>query len=114
MGGWIEKPWIHCLAPATFSEKGRMVQTAFQRLKPRLQSYSSLVNRLLNFYGLEGIPMPYTMEDFKREVAQDVLKELTPKQRLEGLSAEEIESYLKELKAAQDKTSPDLPKPPSS
>ena len=58
--------------------------------------------------------MPYTMEDFEREVAQKVLKKLTPEQRLEGLTAEEIESYLKKLKAAEDKTSPDRPKPPSS
>ena len=67
--------------------------------------------------------MPYTMEDFEREVAQKVLKKLTPEQRLEGLSPKEllshvplveIETYLKEQKAAQEKTSPDLPKPPSS
>jgi hypothetical protein len=67
--------------------------------------------------------MPYTMEDFKREVAQDVLKKLTPAQRLkglsveerlEGLSAEEIETYLKKHKTAQDRTSPDPPQPPST
>jgi hypothetical protein len=106
-----------------FSGDQKRIATAFQRLQPRLQSYSSLVNQLLKYYGLEGIPMPYTMEDLKREVAQDVLKELTREQRLEGLSPEEllshlplveIEAYLKKHKAAQDKTSPDQPKPQSS
>ncbi|HEV3078826.1 MAG TPA: hypothetical protein VGY66_03580 [Gemmataceae bacterium] len=106
-----------------FSGDQKRIATAFQRLQPRLQSYSSLVNELLEYYGLEGIAMPYTMEDFEREVAQKVLKKLTPEQRLEGLSPKEllshvplveIETYLKEQKAAQEKTSPDPPKPPSS
>jgi len=106
-----------------FSGDQQRIATAFQRLQPRLQSYSSLVNELLEYYGLEGIAMPYTMEDFEREVAEKVLKKLTPQQRLEGLSPEEllshlpvaeIESYLKKQKAAQEKTSPDLPKTPSS
>jgi hypothetical protein len=115
-----------------FSGDQKRIATAFQRLKPRLQSYSSLVNELLEYYGLEGIAMPYTMEEFEREVAEKVLKKLTPQQRLKGLSPEdrleglspeellshltvaEIESYLKKQKAAQEKTSPDLPKTPSS
>ena len=60
--------------------------------------------------------MPYTMEDFRRELKQEVLKTLTPEERLEGLppekrleglspekrleglSPEEIENYLKNLK----------------
>ena len=109
-----------------FSGDQQRIATAFQRLQPRLQSYSSLVNQLLKYYGLEGIPMPYTMAEFEREVAQKVLKKLTPEQRLEGLSPEdrlqglsaeelaEIESYLKKQKTAQEKTSPGLPKTPSS
>jgi len=109
-----------------FSGDQKCIATAFQRLQPRLQSYSSLVNQLLKYYGLEDIPMPYTMEDFEREVKQDFLKKLTPEERLEGLSPEqlqqllshlplaEIETYLKKQKAGQEKTSPDRPKPPSS
>ena len=109
-----------------FSGDQKRIATAFQRLQPRLQSYSSLVNELLEYYGLEGIAMPYTMEDFEREVAQKVLKKLTPEQRLEGLSPEErveglspeqlqqLLSHLQKQKAGQEKTSPDRPKPPSS
>jgi hypothetical protein len=117
-----------------FSGDQKRIATAFQRLQPRLQSYSSLVNELLEYYGLEGIAMPYTMEDFEREVGQKVLKKLTPEQRLEGLSPEElvkglspeqlqqllshlpladIETYLQKQKAGQEKTSPDRPKPPA-
>jgi hypothetical protein len=118
-----------------FSGDQKRIATAFQRLQPRLQSYSSLVNQLLKYYGLEGMPMPYTMEDLEREVAQDVLKKLTPEQRLKGLSPEErleglspeerleglspeqlqqLLSHLQKQKAGQEKTSPDRPKPPSS
>lgn len=34
--------------------------------------------------------MPYTMEDFEREVQEDVLKKLTPEQRLRGMSPKEL------------------------
>ena len=77
-----------------FNGDQKRIATAFQRLQPQLQSYSSLVNKLLNYYGLEGIRMPYTMEDFKREAAEDLLKELTPEQRLAGLSPEALLSHL--------------------
>jgi len=51
--------------------------------------------------------MPYTMEDFRREVACEHLAELTAEERLVGLPAEEvlvhytedqIEAYLKRLR----------------
>jgi hypothetical protein len=118
-----------------FSGEEQRIATAFQRLQPRLQSWSSLLNELLGFYGLEGIAMPFTMEDFEREVEEKVLNKVTAEkllahlteeqrlkglsaekrleglsaqERLEGLSAEEIENYLKKLK---DKSSPESPKP---
>jgi hypothetical protein len=51
--------------------------------------------------------MPYTIEDFRLDVAREQLKNLTPEERikglpaekrLEGLSVEEIESYLRKIK----------------
>jgi hypothetical protein len=66
--------------------------------------------------------MPYTMEDFKRDSAQELLNELTPEQRLKGLSPEqllsvvplaEIEKYIKKHKAAQNKDAPEQPDKPS-
>ena len=81
----------------------------------RLQSanVSTLVNRLFASYRKEGLTMPYTMDDFRKEVALEVLEELTPEQRLRGLPAEErlrglppeqIEEYLRRLRQ-QPKTS---------
>jgi hypothetical protein len=106
-----------------FSGDQERIARAFQRLQPgQLQSWSSTVNQLLTFYGLEGMPMPYTMEDLEREVQERILGKmtpeqllarLTPEQRLEGLSREQIENYLKKLKPASDRTSPKPPDTPS-
>jgi len=55
--------------------------------------------------------MSYTMADYRRDTAEEYLKELTPEERrkvlenltaeerLAGLSAEEIAAYLKKLKS---------------
>jgi hypothetical protein len=48
------------------------------------------VNKLLKEYRIEGLPMPYTIEDFRREIAREVMQEMTPEERLAGLPAEEI------------------------
>jgi hypothetical protein len=54
------------------------------------QETSSLIQDLLNLYREEGLAMPYTMEDYKKEVKQRVLKELTLEERLEGVSTQEV------------------------
>jgi hypothetical protein len=101
-----------------FSGDPGRIAVAFERLQPRARSWSGLVNALLQYYGLEGLTMPYTMEDFEREVEEKVLSKLTPERRLEGLTPEQvlaqlpletIEAYLKKQRAAQDKTPPQRP-----
>ena len=42
--------------------------------------------------------MPYTMEQFRKEYIKAHLGDLDPEERLKGLTAEEIEAYLKNLK----------------
>ena len=89
---------------------------------------SGIINKLFKKYQSEGVVMPYTIEDFQREVKEEVLQSLTeedidrllkslepadrlkglrpedrlkglrPDDRLRGLTAEEIEDYLKKLK----------------
>src|SRR2546421_13121716 len=49
-----------------FSGDRDRIAAALQRLQPRLQPWSSILNDLLASYGLEGFAMPYTMEDFER------------------------------------------------
>jgi hypothetical protein len=47
---------------------------------------STIVNQLFGQYRKEGLAMPYTMEDFRREVALEYLEQLTPEERLRGLT----------------------------
>jgi hypothetical protein len=49
----------------------------------------NILNDLKETYALEGVEMPYTIEDYKREVARELLKEMSPRERLEGLSLRE-------------------------
>src|SRR5262249_52490404 len=59
---------------------------------------SSIVNQLFGEYRQEGLTMPYTMEDFRREVALEFLEGLTPQEklRLSGLTPKEILQHLSE------------------
>jgi hypothetical protein len=89
---------------------------------------SGIINKLFNQYRKEGVVMAYTIEDFQKEVKEEVLKSLTkedinhllkelspedrlkglkpedrlkglkPEDRLKGLGPEEIEEYLKKIK----------------
>jgi hypothetical protein len=86
----------------------------------------NILHELKRNYLLEGVEMPYTIEDYKREVARDLLAEMSAeevleyvnhrkllegmparerlegmpaRERLEGLSRAEIEEYLKHLRS---------------
>jgi hypothetical protein len=50
---------------------------------------STLVNRLFDQYRKEGVPMPYTIGDFRRDYVKEHLKDLTLEERLAGLSPED-------------------------
>ena len=49
----------------------------------------NILNDLKRVYSLEGIEVPYTVDDYKREVARELLKSMSPKERLEGISPRE-------------------------
>jgi len=95
----------------------------------KLDEMSSTVNQLLIRYRNERIiEMPYTVEDYRRELernvlssitaerimeefsldellksipTEDVLKKFPVEERLKGLSARQIEAYLKKLRKAR-------------
>ena len=46
--------------------------------------------------------MPYTMEDFHRDVARETLDRMTPEERLRGLSIEEIRAHLRRREMNED------------
>ena len=59
---------------------------------------STIVNQLFKQYRREGLNVPYTMKDFKRDVVREYLEELTPEDRVAFL--EEAE-FLKRLSPEQ-------------
>jgi hypothetical protein len=84
---------------------------------------STIMNQLFERYQLEGISMPYTMEDFRRDYArehldqflslltteevlrrfsaEEVLRRFSAEEVLRRFSAEEIKAYLEKLEQQQ-------------
>jgi hypothetical protein len=95
-----------------FSASAEQVGYGAGHYRRRSGQTSTLLDQLFQGYQGEGIAMPYTMEDFRRDYIREGLKTLTPEarrealqgltleERLEGLPAEEIERFLKEVKGA--------------
>ncbi len=105
------------------------VQYGFAQYKSQQHELPPLLNKLFASYQIEGIPMPYTVEDVRRELRKEFiatytpeeirgyltsdvllkvlspeerLKGLPPEERLKGLTKKQIEAYLKTL-ATQSK-----------
>ncbi|MCI5192167.1 MAG: hypothetical protein D3915_03435 [Candidatus Electrothrix sp. AU1_5] len=88
------------------------IEFAARQYRGKTQEISTVLNRLFENYQMEGIPMAYTMEDFKKDYVKenlgvlspdDVLQQFSPDDRLRGLapnevlnnfSVEEIRQYL--------------------
>jgi len=110
---------------AFFSFDREKVRFALENYRWRMKDGSTVVNQILDKYSLEGMDVPYTMEQFRKEYLKAHLGELDPEEvlsvfspeerlkgldleerlkgldaeeRLKGLDAEEIEAYLKKLK----------------
>ena len=93
--------------PGFFSFDPEKVRFALNHYQMRMDDGSTVINQLLQKYSLEGMDMPYTMEQFRKEYIKAHLKELDPDEvlskfdpaeRLKGLKMEEIEAYLEKLK----------------
>jgi hypothetical protein len=50
---------------------------------------STLLDQLFSGYQQEGIAMPYTLDDFRRDYLRQHVQELPPEERLKGLAPEE-------------------------
>jgi hypothetical protein len=90
-----------------FSAAADQVQYGAEHYRLPSAEVSTIINRLIASYRQEGLVMPYTMNDFRKEVALEVLDELSPEERLRGLppeerlrglSAKQIEDYLARLR----------------
>ncbi|MGH7598887.1 MAG: hypothetical protein ACREOI_21235 [bacterium] len=73
-------PWL------LFSGIAENVQYGSSHYQWREKNLSSVINKLFGFYQVEGTAMPYTVEDFTREMKEELLAELAPEERkqLEG------------------------------
>lgn len=72
-----------------FSADAEPVLYASRHYQQHSPETSGLLLQLLHRYQKEGVVMPYTLEDFKREFTEEFLKELPIEKRLEGLKPEE-------------------------
>lgn len=65
------------------------IRTAIEDLDWEHGEASTVLSQLLELYELEGLKMPYTMEDFHRDFLREHIHELPPEERLKGLPPEE-------------------------
>ena len=93
-----------------FSTVQDKVVSGTTQYRNRPTNMSSIINDLLRNYQLEGLVMPYTMQDYQRDVAKRYINEMTIEERLEGLapeeilkrfSVEEVQAYLDKLRKPQ-------------
>jgi hypothetical protein len=96
-----------------FSASPELVGFARGTYRPRSEDTSRLLGQLFERFQAEGLVMPYTMEDFRRdyfkehfekltpEEQQEVLKSLPLEERLAGIPAEQIRQYLEQLTAGR-------------
>jgi hypothetical protein len=92
------------------------VEFGAEHYRPRTHDLSTILNRLFHHYKLEGLDMPYTIEQFRRDALKEILEEtpaeellkvvpveerlkgLPVEERLKGLPVDVIEAYLRKLK----------------
>jgi len=90
-----------------FSAAADQVQYGAEHYEIQRTDLTTTINELFIEYRQEGLAMPYTVEDYKRDAArrylaeitpEELLARLTPEQRLAGLPPEKIEAYLRRLR----------------
>ena len=72
-----------------FSADKEQIAYGAEHYEKRSEMTSTVLNQLFAKYQLEGIDMPYTMENFKHDIALEHLSSLTLDERLQGLSTNE-------------------------
>jgi hypothetical protein len=73
-----------------FSGVAEKVRYGARNYNWRKKTLSKSINTLLNYYQVEGIAMPYTVEEFERELEEKYGPPLTPEQILKKMPAEKL------------------------
>jgi hypothetical protein len=87
-----------------FSAAAAQVQFGASHYRRHSPDTSSLLNQLFQGYRAEGITMPYTMEDFRKDYAKAHFKDLTPEEQqevLQSLSPQDRQRVLQGLPAQE-------------
>ena len=77
-----------------FSGVAEKVALGVRDYRYHIPDITTVIGDLLEYYGMEGLNMPYTIADYRRDYVLEHLKDLTPEQRLHGLSPDEVTSRL--------------------
>ncbi len=76
-----------------FSSKTDGFDFGSEHYQWRCPSTIALLNPLFKIYQMEGINMPYTLEQACQECIRDTLESLPPKERLRGMALPDIINY---------------------
>src|SRR5205807_5364658 len=65
------------------------IQYGAAHYRRRTQDTSTVLNQLFESYAKEGVVMPYTIEDFRRDFTKEHLDLLSPDELIEGLTPQQ-------------------------
>jgi len=82
-----------------FSARDERVRFGAQHYQWKSPETSTIMRRLSTQYHLEGFPMPYTLEDYLEEVIPEILEDLTPEKRREVMQRIPVDERLEGLSA---------------
>ena len=66
------------------------VRFGAEHLHPNTSDTRRMMLQLIKVYQLEGLPMPYTMEQFRKEFDSQYLERMPIEERLRGVSLDEL------------------------
>ena len=72
-----------------FSFEAEKVRQGAKAYRWRQPDHVPILNEIYHRYRKVGIDMPYTFEDFRRDLALELVQELPPEERMRGLPSEE-------------------------
>ena len=87
-----------------FSAKKRLAEYGARHYRPYSPETSTLLYQLFELYQKEGLPMPLTLEELRRQTEKEILAKTPPEKRLEGLSAEDLLKALTPLEELRRET----------
>lgn len=72
-----------------FSASAENVEYGTRNFRRHSDETSNIINDLLEQYGIEGINMSYTIEDYRRDLVDRFMERMNSEERMKGLPAEE-------------------------